>query len=57
MLEPWNGSYFGLVLFKVYQYATKDEKMAQGLAIAFIKSAKIDIQKCITWSKKKGRKT
>jgi len=30
--------------------------MAQGLAIAFIKSAKIDIQKCITWLKKKERK-
>ncbi len=48
MLEPFHGFYFGYALFKVYQYVTKDEKVAQGLAIAFIKSAKIDIQKCIT---------
>ncbi len=48
MLEPFHGSYFGLVLFKVYRYVIKDKKMAQGLAIAFINSAKIDIQKCIT---------
>jgi hypothetical protein len=44
MLEPFYGSYFGHALFKVYQYATK---VTRGLAIAFIKSANIDIQKCI----------
>jgi len=48
MLEPFHGFYSGHALFKVYQYVTKDEKVVQGLAIAFIKNAKIDIQKCIT---------
>jgi len=41
---------------KVFKYAILDDKVACELCYALIKSLQLDIQKCITWLKKKSGK-
>jgi hypothetical protein len=63
LLKPFDGSYLGHTLSKVYQYATIDEKVDTKLSFASIKDIQFIIQKCIigskkfdTWVGKHGRK-
>jgi hypothetical protein len=63
LLKPFDGSYLGHTLSKVYQYATIDEKVDTRLSFASIKAIQFIIQKCVTrlkkfntWVGKHGRK-
>ncbi len=57
MLEFFHGSCFGHAISKVFYNVITEEKISWGLTYAYIKGAKINTQKCITWPKKssKGR--
>jgi hypothetical protein len=44
----FQGSYFGHVFSKACQYDSTDEKICKNFKYVYVKSAQIDLQKCIT---------
>jgi len=51
LLQIYEDTCFGHVLFKACQYATNDDKVFMGLRQVSVKDAQIGLQKIITWTK------
>ncbi len=46
--EPFQCTYFGHAMWKVYQHGTKNDKGCVGMHVIAIKFAQVDFQKFIT---------
>jgi hypothetical protein len=57
LLQVYEGTCFGHVMFKMCQYETNDNKVLMGLTLVNVKDVQIGLQKIITRTKKsrKGR--
>jgi hypothetical protein len=53
--ESFQGTCSGHAFSKACQYGTIEEKNYKILKYVFIKSAQVDLQKCIIWPKKFGK--
>ncbi len=53
--ESLHGTCFGHAFSKACQYGIAEERNCKNLKYVSIKSAQIDLQKCITWLEKSGK--
>ncbi len=52
----YEGTCFGHIMFKAYQYATNDEKVTTSLKQVNVKVAQGNLPKTITWTKKSRKR-
>ncbi len=56
ILQVYEGTCFGHVMFKICQYATNDDKVSTRLTFVSVKDSQVALQKIITWTKNSAKR-